>query len=80
MVFFHALPRRSVNVHPEMTHDAPSEAELIKRRIEAAKRVRLRRLMLKMGLAAARRLWRRTNNLRQPRRVLVSNGNRTEPN
>lgn len=66
MIFFCALPRKSIKDHSDMTLDAPTERELINRRIVAAKRVRHKRLMLKLGLAVIRRSWRHANRSKRP--------------
>ena len=71
MIFFSALPRTSLNIRAEMTLDAPSERELIERRIEAANRVRHKRFVLKLGLAVIRRSWRQANRPTMPQLLSI---------
>ena len=77
MIFLSALPRTSLNIHAEMTLDASSERELIERRIEAANRVRHKRLVLKLGLAVIRRSWRQANRSSMPQLLSILHGQRT---
>lgn len=61
MIFLNAVPQKCFDIHEEMTLSAPSERELIRRRVKAARGVRRKRLLLNFGLAAIRRNWRWAN-------------------
>lgn len=63
MIFFRALPREAVCPNNEMTLGPPSEREVIAARIKAASRIRHKRVLLKFGLAAIRRLRKQLKSL-----------------
>lgn len=59
MVFASIIVNLAPSHHSDMSLKKPSERELISRRIAAAKRVKRKRWLLRMGLSKSRTLWKR---------------------